>query len=417
MIPQEHISLWQRISDFQLDDRHAVINFSRKLSSHSGWTSEYTQKAITEYRRFIFLCCVIPGGASPSPVVDEVWHLHLTYTDNYWNGLCKKVLGRELHHYPSRGGEEEKQKHIDWYNRTYTAYQSYFDSLPPADIWPEPVPTTAKSAGILPGGWESTRFLFFLLAAVIPLLFYQVPSPFRLSGPQFLVFYSAVILGFVFFLVYTYREREKKLSIACNDIGLGTKNMYSVVRFVYGRNWMLQTAIVDLVAKGILVPLKHERFQVKKIPDHSESNPLAVQFGKYYNVGDEISLAELSLNCSNEDTYDATLSSVYITAAKRDVGLWTLFIGIIILGFARVWQGNSNDQPVSILFIMIIVFVFGGLVVLNMTRGRDILRRIISRKYRYAEFDLSSQPVSNLASDFAFLGMVAISGLAWGDQL
>jgi uncharacterized protein (TIGR04222 family) len=417
MIPQEYISLWQRISDFQLDDSDALINFSRKLSSHKGWTTDYTQKAIAEYRKFIFLCCVVPVGASPSPVVDEVWHLHLTYTDNYWNGLCKRVLGRDLHHYPSKGGEEEKQKHIDWYYRTYTAYLSYFDSLPPGDIWPDPVPTTVKSAGIGAGGWESTRFIFFFLPVIIPLLFYRVPSPFQLTGPQFLVFYSAVILGFILFLVYTYRIRYKELSIACNEIGLGTKNMYSVVRFVYGRNWMLQTAIVDLVAKGLLVPLKHERFQVKKLPDHGESNPLAVQFGKYYNLGDEISLAELSLNSSNEDTYDATLSSVYLSASKKDVGSWVLFIGIIILGLARMWQGKSNDQPVSILLTMIVVFVLGGLVALGTTRGRDILRRIIKHKYKYAEFDLSSQPVSSVATDFAFLGMVAISGMAWSDQL
>src|SRR5262249_47420226 len=68
--------------------------------------------------------------------VDAAWHLHLTYTRSYWQRLCGGVLGRPLHHDPSRGGPDEAARHRHMYSRTLAAYREAFGQEPPADIWP-----------------------------------------------------------------------------------------------------------------------------------------------------------------------------------------------------------------------------------------------------------------------------------------
>jgi hypothetical protein len=59
----------------------------------------------------------------------------MTYTRSYWQGLCKSVIGRDLHHDPTRGGGSETTKFADWYARTLDGYRRVFGK-PPQDIWP-----------------------------------------------------------------------------------------------------------------------------------------------------------------------------------------------------------------------------------------------------------------------------------------
>src|SRR5581483_5342827 len=138
MIPVAYSGLWSAIEQFRLDDPDAAISFSRKLAAKQHWSPTFTNRVIEEYRKFLLLCCISPTGASPSQIVDEAWHLHLTYTQSYWIDLCKNTLGKDIHHHPSRGGEEEDLKHRDWYSDTLLLYQSVFESPPPNDIWPPP---------------------------------------------------------------------------------------------------------------------------------------------------------------------------------------------------------------------------------------------------------------------------------------
>lgn len=82
MVTQEQQLLWSRIQGFSFDDRTAQVTFSDKLAASQNWTIPFAQKAIEEYRKFLFLCCTSPKGAAPSKIVDEVWHLHLSYTQS-----------------------------------------------------------------------------------------------------------------------------------------------------------------------------------------------------------------------------------------------------------------------------------------------------------------------------------------------
>ena len=102
--PKLEVELWQRIAAFEFDPVDAALPFSRRLARDNGWSDAFAQRAVEEYRRFVFLAMVAGHPVTPSDEVDQVWHLHLCYTRSYWEDLCGEVLPRPLHHGPTRGG-------------------------------------------------------------------------------------------------------------------------------------------------------------------------------------------------------------------------------------------------------------------------------------------------------------------------
>jgi hypothetical protein len=134
MTPSEQ-ELWTRIVNFELDNPQASFQFSARLSRENGWSKDYTHRVIKEYKRFIFLCCISSSGVTPSDPVDQVWHLHLTYTKSYWTDLCKNTLYKEIHHNPTKGGRLEASKFDSYYSNLKLLYVDKFGYSPPSDIW------------------------------------------------------------------------------------------------------------------------------------------------------------------------------------------------------------------------------------------------------------------------------------------
>jgi hypothetical protein len=82
------------------------------------------------------LAMVAGHPVTPSDPVDQVWHLHLTYSRSYWEDFCPNALGKALHHEPTRGGWTEQQRFTEWYQQTLESYERLLGHLPPSDIWP-----------------------------------------------------------------------------------------------------------------------------------------------------------------------------------------------------------------------------------------------------------------------------------------
>ncbi len=128
-------NLYQRIEAFSLDTPGSALTFTQRLARDNRWRADYARRVTREYKRFAFLAMEAGHPVTPSDPVDQAWHLHLVYTDSYWNAFCGDVLGRPLHHGPTRGGHQEHQKHVDWYSKTLISYEHFFGP-PPQDIWP-----------------------------------------------------------------------------------------------------------------------------------------------------------------------------------------------------------------------------------------------------------------------------------------
>ena len=133
----EQQQLYERIRTFRFDDEGAVFPFASRLARDNGWSKGYTTRVISEYRKFAFLAVAAGHPVTPSDQVDQAWHLHLLYTRSYWNRFCKEALAKPLHHGPTKGGGEEREKFNEWYGKTLESYRRFFGEDPPEDIWPE----------------------------------------------------------------------------------------------------------------------------------------------------------------------------------------------------------------------------------------------------------------------------------------
>ncbi len=131
-----HRELADRISSYRFNDGGESLTFERRLAMENGWAPDYTRRVVDEYRKFMFLAVVAGHPVTPSDQVDQVWHLHLSYSRTYFGEWCNEVLGTTVHHGPSRGGSDEGRKFRNWYEATLRSYREHFGHDAPADIWP-----------------------------------------------------------------------------------------------------------------------------------------------------------------------------------------------------------------------------------------------------------------------------------------
>ncbi|MEM9300389.1 MAG: hypothetical protein AAGA64_18680 [Bacteroidota bacterium] len=128
--------LWKKILNFELDDEDSDFTFSQRLARDNKWSHEFSKSVILEYKKFIYLCCVGSGEITPSDSVDQAWHLHLTYTRSYWVDMCKNTLGMNVHHNPTKGGDNERKRYSNDYDALHGAYLREFEVEPSKVIWP-----------------------------------------------------------------------------------------------------------------------------------------------------------------------------------------------------------------------------------------------------------------------------------------
>jgi hypothetical protein len=167
-------NLWARLESMEIDPPGATTRFQHRLKQYNKWTDAFAARVTKEYRRFLYLAARAGHPVTPSDTVDQAWHLHLIYTRHYWQELCGKILGLELHHDPSAGGTVESNRFERQYEQTIESYKAAFGEAPPADIWPVRPPATldAPAKKFLVAGATIIGTAFALKAANIPLLIF-----------------------------------------------------------------------------------------------------------------------------------------------------------------------------------------------------------------------------------------------------
>lgn len=129
-------ALWQRIAAHRIGPEDASLTFAARLARENRWEAAHARRVIGEYKRFCYLAMTAGHEVTPSDAVDQAWHLHLTYSRDYWQVFCPQVLGADLHHGPTSGGPVERARYYRQYADTLAAYEEAFGEAPPADIWP-----------------------------------------------------------------------------------------------------------------------------------------------------------------------------------------------------------------------------------------------------------------------------------------
>ena len=134
MLTKPH--LYSNIMDYDFDHGYVVdrgLAFRDKLMTNNlGWTDDFTDFVIQEYKKFMYLCMVYPNTA-PSDAIDQVWHQHILYTKDY-HQFCLNMVKKPIHHNPDR----VKHSSSLTYGITLINYENEFGFPAPKEVWSVP---------------------------------------------------------------------------------------------------------------------------------------------------------------------------------------------------------------------------------------------------------------------------------------
>jgi uncharacterized protein (TIGR04222 family) len=376
----QQLELYKRIQSFSLDQPHSQLSFSKRLARDNGWSINYAQRVIAEYKKFTFLAVVAGHPVTPSDQIDQAWHLHLTYTQSYWQEFCPNVLQTPLHHNPTRGCESEQIKFDDWYSRTLESYKQFFGSNPASDIWPDSQERFSrdrhfvrintqqnwlipKQPWLSPSRLPYRRIVSFLLILVVTFATTgcSVSQLASMSGQEFLDLYVVLLVVVLFF---AYRLR----AYLCLPNGNPSQksiplNPYQLAYLNRGKDHVIDTAIASLAHQGYLrvdvslrkLTLENEDL-LENLSDPIEKEvAMAIALDGYLDVVRKSAISTIDTIQTQLLQFELLVSEVQ--ASKVRTYPVFLTFPLLGLGIARILLGISRGRPIGILLFMCIVLV------------------------------------------------------------
>lgn len=376
----QHDDLRNKIDAFVLDEPGVALPFSRRLAEENGWSKAFTVRAIREYRRFLFLSQVAGHRVTPSDAVDQVWHLHLTYSRSYWDGLCRGVLGRPLHHQPTLGGFSESDKFFTAYSQTLASYRRWFGEDPLRDVWPAPAERFSHTRQVRVDRtrhWllskRAVRSLATCAAAVACVFGVAGCHEFLLAtagnasdlatsidGPTFLVVFGTFAVAAVIAAVVVRNQNRAPATI----VGPAPLSSYEVACLAGGPPRVVAAALATLVQKGYLRmaerPWWSRLFDAIHVVAQRPLEPNAdrVEQTVWQSCRSaarpvtEVAAETLSA----AEHLEAKLRAAQLLVEPRALGMRrfvpALLLGaVLLLGAARIWLGLIHDRPVLVLVL------------------------------------------------------------------
>jgi uncharacterized protein (TIGR04222 family) len=373
----QQTELYKRIQAFALDRPDSQLSFSQRLAKDNGWSLGYTQRAIEEYKKFIFLAVAAGHPVTPSDQIDQVWHLHLTYTRLYWQEFCPKILQTTLHHEPTRGGSSEQLKFGSWYSKTLESYEQFFGHIPPIDIWPKPKDRFGRDLHFIrintQQSWVLSKpnftvsfkpqlrkigiftFLVFLSLMITSCqIISQIPNPMNFTGPEFLTFYiSLVVMG----IALAAWLRFSLCLVSANTKQQPDLNTYEIAFLAGGNHRMIMAAITSLVKQGYVEVLKEGKLVVTgKIDPIADPVEKAVAQDILATDGAIEQVFQNSTGMKDSIRSRLEQLGLFLSDAQAfKAQIYPSMIVVILLGigFCKMAVGISRDKPVGLLLICI----------------------------------------------------------------
>jgi uncharacterized protein (TIGR04222 family) len=384
-------ALWEKLERLQLDDDNAVFDFSARLSKENGWSREFTSRVIQEYKRFLLLAMHAGHPVTPSEAVDQVWHLHLVYTRSYWQVLCGQILGRSLHHEPTKGGAMEGGKFREQYQRTLESYRRLFGEEPPADVWTSVehcfrpkafrwvdvsrrwvLPKPAWITRMRPPHVMSAAMLIVMAAMLVGCDDLDV---FDYRGEAFLLFYgygfaialvASLLLARVIAGIVSTRAKNHSLS-----------DPYEIALLGGGARRVLDAALAALFARKML-----------EIQSHGSQNPATLHRVPDVMASQMHPVEEKVLNALPQDL--RSLRKRFEPVAEKlranlEAAGWMLtnsqrsqiqlitavpLVLMMLVGLVKVFVGMDRDKPVMFLVFALVVSLIVTVVILSKVRRR-----------------------------------------------
>lgn len=416
------------------------LSFEDRLARENGWDLLTAIEVIGEYRKFLFLMLECGHPVTPSDQVDQAWHLHLLYTDSYWNGLCKGIAKRPLHHGPTAGGDAERQKYDDWYARTKASYRKFFGHEPPASVWPSadirfgedihfqrvnrarnwvvpnpifhvrkwfgllrrkerpaalPMPTSDhpdQRSVIEPLPHRRTRHADPMvqqsaIGIMLLQLFDGKPleslNPYTFDGLMFLVFFVALattglLVAGILKMLLRNRQRLEKEELARVAQSLQPLDIGWLAR---GCSGALEVAVVDLINRDALTAKKGKL--TAKRDAIADDSLIAKTVLSATGKPNGVTFQSLQLKCWSlgsriqKQLGESGIAETFGSLLKSRIAVGLVMGFVLTVGLIRVVQGISNKQEIGILIVMMVIFSGLTALMLNDPRATRKGRQVL----------------------------------------
>ncbi|MEQ1635291.1 MAG: TIGR04222 domain-containing membrane protein [Methylococcales bacterium] len=458
--------LYQQIQVYMLDQPDTCLTFHKRLARENNWSKHYTERVISEYKKLALLAAVAGHKVTHSDQVDQAWHLHLINSRGYWNEFCPRVLGKPLHHEPSRGGQVEQEKFVDWYQKTLDSYERIFGYLPPADIWPAsdqrfsnkvrfirvntqqhwliPKPIGLK---IMPV-WRPMSILPLLLilavisgcAAVSPLLMGSsvtagvflglakvgLEDLLNIAPMNFLLLY--IHTGFAMMLIAAgLKAYWLKSFEPVHPQPIGQPSIEALAYLAGGSDRVIHTALVALIERGTLA-ISPDKNYLELISDEEPQTPMEreIIYGLKHSMlllnRQEIKALSVRLKQGSSLFKEVKNSLVdqglLIPPAKTDtipnkIGL--LFTPLFLIGLVRLIHGLHIGHPVGFLFLLLILVGISPLFFTVSSAKRTAYGNEILAEHKHSLSIGESTIQPALSYAIAISGLAALSDTAFAE--
>lgn len=375
LMSESQRALWARLEVFSLDEPGATLPFSRRLARENGWSPAYARRVIDEYKRFVFLAMEAGHTVSPSEAVDQVWHLHLVFTESYWQRMCGEVCGRRLHHHPTQGGGQEARKFDALYARTLESYRRFFGAEPPTDIW-TPAEVRDHAAPQLHRWVDLSRNWVLPKRAVWPVTLAACAllllvglggcernglNVFNYSGREFLIFFvPAVVIGFVLAAWVRHFMAGPHDEPRAADLAL---DAYEMAYLAGGAQRVWQAALVSLHARKAVSIERHDEIRVARAnePTGKLHDVEVLVWGALPEDKGLVKLAAVhdALGAANERIEARLISAGLLSPSQGEAALAATFVAAImpVVGVLKIFVGLSRGRPVA--FLVVLTFISG----------------------------------------------------------
>jgi hypothetical protein len=371
--------LWNKIVSFDLDGSMCEYGFSTRLAYENDWTRHFTEAAILEYKKFMYLAATSNVMVAPSKIVDVVWHQHLIFTQSY--GEFCSILGKQIHHVPSTLDPEEAEKFRRAKEQTKKQYQSTFGEQP-YTIWGYSSMLESlqlsKSSTQLSSRILMTIFCFCVLC--IPFQMLMAPVYRQIENPYFMFGFFVLTLG-TFLRLDFYNQRHIREIVNQFD---SQSYMFHLHPFelVYLKKQRLSDVINGVVNEQIhlsrvhihsdhtlelvepIIPQSLEEFQLKEVFEST---------GKTFYPALLKQLVEKPIFSTFANSMNNFKISFRESKEFGAVFQFNLIVmaALYMLGVGRLITGFLSSKPIDLLCMVMI-----ALLVINIVYGQYLLTMV-----------------------------------------
>lgn len=357
-------ALWSSIQEFELDNLNDEYGFSTRLSIENNWTIYFTQAAITEYKKFMFMAATSIEMVSPSHIVDIVWHQHLIFTNSYAD-LCK-VLNKKIEHIPSTHNKSEKEKFESAKTHTKELYEKSFGKQP-SEIWDFNSQTDSINLTKTNINSSNLNRNFWIVLALLTIPFYYLIKLviIKIQNPNFLYYYIASFAGVIVLLeLYTKSASARLVKRIKSNAILSNLTAFELVFIQKGRlTFVIHGVINNLITQNKIEVLKNKKLNLinEDLTENQYENCIINIMREYEPMPyHQLTNYAIKKPIFEQIQKGCTEIKQHISQSKEYLLLILvpyIILGIALLfGYSRLLSGMMRDKPTT--YILMCCFAF-----------------------------------------------------------